>query len=108
MLNALRRIFFVTLMPPWKFRVPSLSRPKRFESTSRISPGSQLRRREPSDGENKRNRTVLDRFAAILAASVVVFSVVFHMILLYEGQQHLTYSLPESAMTIMSSEKSFS
>jgi len=51
---------------------------------------------------------VLDRFAAILAASVVVFSVVFHMILLYEGQQHLTYSLPESAMTIMSSEKSFS
>jgi len=85
-----------------------VSRPKRFESTSRISPGSQLRRWELDDGENKRNLAVLDRFAKILAASVVVFAVVSHMILLYEGQQLLTYSLPESAIAIMSSEKSFS
>jgi hypothetical protein len=50
---------------------------------------------------------VLDRFAAILLASVVVF-VFFPMIMLYEGQQHLTYLLPEPAMTIVSSENLFS
>ena len=43
---------------------------------------------ELDNGETKRNLAALGRFAALLAASVVVFSVVFHMIMVYEGQQH--------------------
>jgi voltage-gated potassium channel len=43
---------------------------------------------ELNEGETKRNLAALGRFAALLAASVVIFSVVFHMIMVYEGQQH--------------------
>lgn len=43
---------------------------------------------ELDQGETRRNLAALSRFVALLAGSVVIFSVVFHMIMVYEGQQH--------------------
>ena len=43
---------------------------------------------ELDDGTTKQNLKALGRFVAVLVASVVTFSVVFQLIMLYEGQQH--------------------
>jgi Trk K+ transport system NAD-binding subunit len=55
-----------------------------------------------SERESRRNLRALAQFVAILLASIGVFTVLFHMIMLYEGQQHSWLTGLYWALTVMS------
>jgi len=57
---------------------------------------------ELDEGEAKRNLRSLGRFAAILAASFASFTVIFHLIMVYEGQQHSWLTGLYWTLTVMS------
>ncbi|MFK7898643.1 MAG: TrkA family potassium uptake protein [Myxococcota bacterium] len=54
------------------------------------------------DGEAKRNLSALGRFAALLIATIAACSVIFHLIMLYEGQQHSWMTGLYWTLTVMS------
>lgn len=54
------------------------------------------------DGEMKRNLGALSRFLALLVASITLFSIVFHVIMVYEGQQHSWLTGLYWTLTVMS------
>ncbi len=55
-----------------------------------------------SERESRRNLRALARYAAILAASIGVFTVLFHAIMIYEGQQHSWLTGLYWTLTVMS------
>ncbi|MCP4039739.1 MAG: hypothetical protein GY733_22540 [bacterium] len=57
---------------------------------------------ELDQGETKRNLRSLGRFVAMLAASFAAFTVVFHLIMVYEGQQHSWLTGLYWTLTVMS------
>lgn len=54
------------------------------------------------DGEAKRNLSALGRFVALLVATIAACSVLFHIIMLYEGQQHSWLTGLYWTLTVMS------
>ena len=54
------------------------------------------------DGEVRRNLGALGRFGAALVGSIAIFSVLFHVIMLYEGQQHSWMTGVYWTLTVMS------
>ena len=54
------------------------------------------------DGEAKRNLAALARFLLILAGTVTLFSVIFHAIMVYEGQDHSWLTGLYWTLTVMS------
>ncbi|MEO1912366.1 MAG: ion channel, partial [Myxococcales bacterium] len=54
------------------------------------------------DTETKQNMAALGRFVALLAASIGLFSVLFHVIMVYEGQEHSWLTGLYWTMTVMS------
>jgi len=54
------------------------------------------------DGESKQNLSALARFVGIFIASLAAFSVVFHVIMIYEGQQHSWITGLYWTLTVMS------
>lgn len=54
------------------------------------------------DTETKRNMGALGRFVALLTASIGLFSVLFHVIMVYEGQEHSWLTGLYWTMTVMS------
>ena len=57
---------------------------------------------ELTEGEGKRNLAALGRFIAILLATVAAFSVIFHVIMVHEGQQHSWLTGLYWTLTVMS------
>ena len=57
---------------------------------------------ELDEGEAKRNLHSLARFAAVLGASFTVFTIIFHMIMVYEGQDHSWLTGLYWTLTVMS------
>jgi voltage-gated potassium channel len=55
-----------------------------------------------SERESRRNLRALAQFVAILLASIGIFTVLFHVIMLYEGQQHSWLTGLYWALTVMS------
>jgi Trk K+ transport system NAD-binding subunit len=53
-------------------------------------------------GASRQNVATLARFVAVLAASLVAFSVLFHVIMVYEGQQHSWITGLYWTLTVMS------
>ena len=54
------------------------------------------------DGEAKRNLSALGRFVALLLATIVACSLIFHVIMLYEGQEHTWLTGLYWTLTVMS------
>jgi voltage-gated potassium channel len=54
------------------------------------------------DGEMKRNLGALVRFLVLLGASITIFSVLFHVIMLHEGQDHSWITGLYWTLTVMS------
>jgi len=57
---------------------------------------------ELDEGHANRNLRSLGRFVAILAASFMIFTIVFHLIMVYEGQQHSWLTGLYWTLTVMS------
>lgn len=55
-----------------------------------------------NDGEMKRNLSALARFVAILATTVGILSFLFHLIMVYEGQEHSWLTGLYWTLTVMS------
>ncbi len=53
-------------------------------------------------GESKQNLSALARFVAILVASLAAFSFLFHVIMVYEGQEHSWITGLYWTLTVMS------
>lgn len=54
------------------------------------------------DGEGRRNLSALLRFSLVLLATIVIFSVIFHTIMVYEGQDHSWVTGLYWTLTVMS------
>ena len=54
------------------------------------------------DSEAKQNLSALLRFAIVLVASVAIFAILFHAIMVYEGQRHSWVTGVYWTLTVMS------